>query len=107
MDTGLKVYRNYFKISHGLQLDCKYGVLYPVFRKIMYPGDVFKINAELLIRYQPMLAPPMNDCTATVRFAFVPLRLLESNTELIVTGSNDGHNYYNNLSTSTHILNKA
>ncbi len=91
MDTGLKVYRNPFPIKFGTQLDCKYGVLYPVFRKIMYPGDVFKIDADLLIRYQPMMAPPMNDCIATVRFAFAPLRLLEQNTELIVTGSNDGH----------------
>ena len=91
MDTGLKVYRNPFSIKFGTQLDCKYGVLYPVFRKMMYPGDVFKVDADLLIRYQPMLAPPMNDCVATVRFAFAPLRLLDSNTELIVTGSNDGH----------------
>ena len=96
MDTGLKIYRNYFSIKFGTQFDARYGELYPVFRKIMYPGDVFKINADLLIRYQPMLAPPMNDCVATVRFAFVPLRLVECDTELIVTGSNDGH-----LSTET------
>lgn len=91
MDTGLRVPRNYFGIKFGTQFDARYGELYPVFRKIMYPGDVFRINADLLIRYQPMLAPPMNDCVATVRFAFVPLRLEEENTELIVTGSNDGH----------------
>lgn len=91
MDTGTKVYRNYFPIKFGWQNDCKYGVAYPVFRKLMYPGDVFKVHADLLIRYQPMLTPPMNDCVATVRFGFVPLRLIESNTELIVTGSDDGH----------------
>ena len=91
MDTGLKVYRNSFPIRFGTQFDAKYGVAYPCFRKIMYPGDVFKINADLLIRYQPMLAPPMNDCVATVRFGFVPLRLLEQLTELIITGSKDGH----------------
>ena len=90
MDTGTKVYRNYFPIKFGLQTDCQYGQAYPVFRKLMYPGDVFKIHADLLIRYQPMLTPPMNDCVATVRFAFVPLRLIEPNTELIVTGSQDG-----------------
>lgn len=96
MDTGLRVPRSYFNIPFGLQLDAKFGSCYPVFRKIMYPGDVFKIHADLLIRYQPMLTPPMNDCTATVRFAFVPLRLIEENTELVITGSNDGH-----LSTET------
>ena len=90
MDAGLKVYRNYFKIPFGWQCACKYGIAYPVFRKIMYPGDVFKINADLLIRYQPMLTPPMNNATAKIRFAFVPLRLVEENTELVVTGSNDG-----------------
>lgn len=91
MDTGTKVYRNYFPIKFGLQCDIQYGKAYPIFRKLMYPGDVFKVHADLLIRYQPMFTPPMNDCVATVRFAFVPLRLIESNTELIVTGSNDGH----------------
>ena len=96
MDTGLKLYRSYFPIKFGLQIDAKYGKLYPVFRKMMYPGDVFKIHADLLIRYQPMLAPPMNDCTATVRFYFVPLRLVEEEIELIMTGSEDGH-----LSTET------
>ena len=90
MDTGTKVYRNYFPIKFGWQCDCKYGIAYPCFRKLMYPGDVFKIHADLLIRYQPMLTPPMNDCIATVRFAFVPLRLIEQNTELIITGSNEG-----------------
>ena len=91
MDTGTKVYRNYFPIKFGLQADIQFGKAYPVFRKLMYPGDVFKVHADLLIRYQPMFTPPMNDCVATVRFGFVPLQLIESNTELIVTGSNDGH----------------
>lgn len=90
MDTGTRIYRNYFPIKFGLQCDIQYGKAYPVFRKLMYPGDVFKVHADLLIRYQPMFTPPMNDCVATVRFAFVPLRLIESNTELIVTGSSDG-----------------
>ena len=90
MNTGTKVYRNYFPLKFGWQCDCQYGVAYPCFRKLMYPGDVFKIHADLLIRYQPMLTPPMNDCVATVRFGFVPLRLIEPNTELIVTGSKDG-----------------
>lgn len=90
MDTGLRVPRSYFDIPFGLQLDARFGSCYPVFRKIMYPGDVFKIHADLLIRYQPMLTPPMNDCVATIRFGFVPLRLIEKNTELVITGSKDG-----------------
>lgn len=93
MDTGTKVYRNYFPIKFGWQADIQYGRAYPVFRKLMYPGDVFKVHADLLIRYQPMFTPPMNDCIATVRFGFVPLRLIEQNTELIITGSKDGKLY--------------
>lgn len=97
MDTGTKVYRNYFGIKFGWQCDCQFGSLYPVLRKMMFPGDVFKIHSDLLIRYQPMLTPPMNDCVATVRFFFVPLRLIEENTELIITGSKDGHLYTDTL----------
>ena len=97
MDTGTKVYRNYFPIKFGWQAACQFGRIYPCFRKLVYPGDVFKINADLLIRYQPMLAPPMNAATATVRFGFVPLRLIEENTELIITGSKDGKLYTETL----------
>lgn len=90
-NTGTKVYRNYFKIPFGTQIDCQYGRAYPVFRKMMYSGDVFKIHADLLIRYQPLQAPPMNNATATVRFFFIPLRLVEQDIEFIITGSKDGH----------------
>ena len=90
-NTGTRMYRNYFPIKFGWQGDCKYGILYPVFVKPMYPSDVFKVHADLLIRYQPMIAPPMNDTIAKVRFAFVPLRLLEENTELVITGSKEGN----------------
>ena len=57
MDTGTKVYRNYFPLKFGWQCDCQFGRAYPVFRKMMYAGDVFKVHADLLIRYQPMMAP--------------------------------------------------
>ena len=99
MNSGTKVYRNYFPLKFGWQAACKYGTAYPCFRKLVYPGDVFKIHADLLIRYQPMLTPPMNNATATVRFGFVPLRLIEQNTELIITGSQDGNLFQDGLPT--------
>lgn len=90
MDSGVKIYRSYKPLRDRKGLTCKFGELYPVYHEFMVPGDVFKIHADLLIRYQPMVAPSFTGTTARVRFVFVPLRLVVDNIEEIITGSKDG-----------------
>lgn len=86
-----KVYRTNipFRNKHK-KFDLTYGEVYPVLSKFVVPGDIWKIRAGALIRYQPMLAPVMSECTAFFRFFFVPLRLVEERLEEIITGSKEG-----------------
>lgn len=90
MNPGVKVYRNYYALRDRKGLTCRYGECYPVYHNFMVPGDVFKVHSDMLIRYQPMLTPSITGATARVRFAFIPLRLVVEDIELIITGSKDG-----------------
>lgn len=91
MESGTKVFRSKFYITDRKIFDAEYYKLYPVFAKFILPGDVWKINVSSLIRYQPLMAPSLTPCQARIRFVFVPLRLVEPKTELIITGSEDGY----------------
>lgn len=71
--------------------DIGYGLIYPVMMKFTLPGSFYRLNLKSFLRYQPMLAPPLNGATARFRLCWVPLRQIESNAELIITGSKDGH----------------
>lgn len=91
MESGTKIFRSRFPINTRKILDCEYYKLYPVFAQFVIPGDVWKINVNALLRYQPMLSPSLTPCQARVRFFFVPLRLVEPKTEFVITGSEDGY----------------
>lgn len=97
IESGTKVYRSRFKFRDGKIMDADYFTVYPLLMKFCLPGDIWKIHTDMLIRYQPMLAPVLTPAHARVRFAFVPLRLVENDTELVVTGSKDGHLYSGTL----------
>ena len=71
--------------------DVLYGAIYPVMMKFTLPGSVYRLNLKSFLRYQPMLAPPLNGATARFRLCWIPLRQIEPNSELIITGSKDGH----------------
>lgn len=71
--------------------DVLYGAIYPVMMKFTLPGSVYRLNLKSFLRYQPMLAPPLNGATARFRLCWIPLRQIEPNAELIITGSKDGH----------------
>ena len=40
------------------------------------PGDIFKIGNQMVLRFQPMLAPILHEINAYVHYFFVPYRLL-------------------------------
>ena len=71
--------------------DVQYGSIYPVMMKFTLPGSFYKLNIKSFLRYQPMMAPPLNGATARFRLCWVPLRQIEPDAELILTGSKDGH----------------
>lgn len=99
VESGTSWLRSRFSksISKAIRYDCRFGELVPVLRKFMVPGDVARIGGDVLVRFQPMMAPTLTKNTFKVRYFFVPLRLLDDNTELIITGSKNGKVYTGTL----------
>lgn len=82
--------RSSFDLRDSIHGDIDFARVYPVWSRFVLPGDVWKINSSLLIRFMPMTTPPLTRDDVRVRFFFVPLRLIEPDTELIITGSVNG-----------------
>ena len=55
------------------------------------PGDIFKIGNQMVLRFQPMLAPILHEINAYVHYFFVPYRLLWDSWEDFITGGPDGN----------------
>lgn len=89
-ETGVKVFHSRFNKGYRYQADCNYGELVPFCMRFVLPGDVWRIGADALIRYQPMLSPPLSRANARFRWFFVPLRQVEPNCEKVITGSDNG-----------------
>lgn len=88
--SGLRIKRSHFNLSHRKILDAGYYRLIPIMFYFGLPGDVTTFGANIFIRSMPMLAPLMNKNEIDVRYFEVPLRLIDSNFEKTVTGSQDG-----------------
>lgn len=75
------------------------GELVPVFLQDCVPGDKVKISCESLVRFAPMVAPPMGRVNVYTHYFFVPKRLLWDNyanwlTGTLVGGSIPVHPYF-------------
>lgn len=80
------------------------GQLIPVMCDEVVPGDIIKIANDVVVRFEPMVAPVMDDIWLKVRYFFVPYRLLHRdclsgdgvtpgdtfNWEVFITGGKDG-----------------
>lgn len=54
------------------------------------PGDTFKLNARMMIRLAPLLAPVMHSFNVTLHVFKIPYRLLWKDTEIFFTGNRLG-----------------
>lgn len=88
--SGLRIKRSRFNLSHRKIFDAGYYRLIPILYYFALPGDVVTLGANIFVRSMPMLAPLMNKNEIDVRYFQVPLRLVESNFEKTITGSQDG-----------------
>lgn len=82
--------QNRFNLSHDVKLTAKFGKLTPILVQDVLPGDVFKLNSEVLVRLAPMVAPIMTRCDVYTHFFFVPKRLVWDNFKDFITGGEDG-----------------
>lgn len=85
-----KVPKSAFDLSKGQELSGKFSELIPINLQEVVPGDEFKIETEMLIRFAPMLAPTYADIKAHIHYFFVPLRQVFADFENFFTGGKDG-----------------
>jgi hypothetical protein len=88
---GVRVKRSVFDLSHEHKLTCDMGQLIPVMCEEVYPGDVFKFGHEIVVRFQPLVAPVLHEINVVTHSYFVPYRLLWSDWEKFITGGPDGN----------------
>ena len=89
-DTGRWPYKTGFNMSYEKDMDIDIGKLNIVNAEFICPGDIVHVSENILLRFQAQFAPFFTTLTATVRNWFIPLRLIEENTEWIITGSKNG-----------------
>lgn len=87
---SLKPGKSTFDLSYDKKLTCDMGQLIPVVCDEMVPGDVFNVGNELVIRFQPLVAPVLHEINAYVHYFFVPYRILDDAWEEFITGGADG-----------------
>lgn len=92
VESGTSGHKSRFSksLSKRMLYDCRFHELIPVLKRFCLPGDVWRIGGDVLVRFQPMLSPTLTPNSFRVRYFFVPLRLIEENAELILTGSKNG-----------------
>lgn len=54
---GLKPRRSLFDLSYSKKFSADMGLLYPVQCDEVVPGDLWNMSNEIVIRFQPMVAP--------------------------------------------------
>ena len=79
-----------FDLSYRKTLTCDMGQLIPIVCDEMVPGDLFEIGNEIVVRYQPLVAPILHEVNVYSHYYFVPYRLLWNQWEEFITGGADG-----------------
>ena len=82
--------RSVFDLSYDKKFTGDMGYLYPIMCDEVVPGDRFKIGNEIIVRFQPLVAPVLHEINAYVHYFFVPYRLLDDTWEDFITGGVDG-----------------
>lgn len=80
--------RNYFDLTHDVKFSARFGELVPVCAIEAVPGDRFKVGAEALIRFQPLISPAMHRFDVAIHYFFVPNRILWPNWEKFISPEN-------------------
>lgn len=78
--------RNNFDLSYSSALTCQMGQLIPILNMEVVAGDKFKFNTDMLIRFNPLVAPIYQSIDAYTHFFYVPYRILWDNWEEFITG---------------------
>ena len=89
---GLHPGRSVFDLSYQKLFTCDMGQLIPIMCEEMIPGDKFEVGNDIVIRFQPLVAPVLHEINAYVHYFFVPNRLMWDGWQDFITGGIDGNN---------------
>lgn len=81
---------NKFDLSYEHKMSLKFGQLVPTFIQEIIPGDRIKMNAEMMARLNPMLAPLFHRVNMYTHYWFVPNRIIFDKWNDFMTGGEDG-----------------
>lgn len=82
--------RNKFDLSHERKLTFDMGQLVPMLVQEVVPGDSFRVNSTVFLRFLALIAPVMHKVDVSVFYFFVPYRLLWSNWVQFIAGGESG-----------------
>lgn len=82
--------RTKFDGGHEVKLSTNFAALTPILCEPVVPGDVFRCNTEMFLRFAPLQAPIMHRINVFTHFFFVPSRLLWDDFKEFITGGEDG-----------------
>ncbi|WNK12752.1 MAG: major capsid protein [Microvirus sp.] len=82
--------RNKFDLGHERKMSMNMGKLVPILCQHVIPGDSFKVNSQIFVRFAPMIAPVMHRVNVNTHYFFVPYRILWAEWEKFITGGDYG-----------------
>lgn len=82
--------RSYLNLTHEKKFTTDMGILTPCCLMDVIPGDSFKISANTLIRFNPLVSPVMHEINVYTHYFFVPYRLLWDEWETFITRGKSG-----------------
>lgn len=68
--------RSVFDLSYSKIMTMDMGQLMPIMADEVYPGDIFDIGTQMVVRMQPLVSPVMHEINASAHYFFVPNRIL-------------------------------
>ena len=84
--------RNAFNLSKMTHGSMRFGKLYPVYSRMVMPGDSFKIKPSHFIRFASVISPILNKISISYSAFYVPFRLVWKYFPTFISGgyNNDG-----------------
>lgn len=82
--------KSVFNLDYENKLSFDMGYLIPIYKEHVIPGDKFKVNSEVFLRFAPMIFPVMHRIDVYVHYFFVPYRIIWDDWQEFITGGADG-----------------
>lgn len=88
--AGRRPKKNKFDLSHERKMTMNMGGLYPCLMLEVIPGDSFRVQSQIFLRFLALVAPVMHRVDVSLHYFFVPNRLLWANWPNFITGGETG-----------------